>query len=186
MLFIQRHINSPSSACSFHSPSHLPWEDTTWVSFNLQLILLTRLLSHHCLKRYLPIYGWVDWSNVGSIPCPRTLHVAPARALISDIIHVISWYTVLHKKVQVDFTQFSQRPRVTDPDPGSCQVCQMVLGLICPCRASVIGKYLFPMMRLCKGGGPRLLAPFGIWPFAPGSPNYFSWRSPKFFFVLPK
>ncbi len=35
------------------------------------------------------------------------------------------------KEVHIDFIQFSHWPRVTDPDPGSCQVCQMVLGVIC-------------------------------------------------------
>ncbi len=37
----------PSSACSLLSPFHLPREDTVLV--DPQLIILTRLLSHHCI-----------------------------------------------------------------------------------------------------------------------------------------
>ncbi len=39
----------PSLARPVHSI--VPGEDTARVSFKLQLIVLTRLLSHHCLKR---------------------------------------------------------------------------------------------------------------------------------------
>ncbi len=31
------------------------------------------------------------------------------------------------KEVYIDFTQFSQWPRVKDPDPSSFRICQMVL-----------------------------------------------------------
>ncbi len=37
------------------------------------------------------------------------------------------------KEVHIDFAQFSWWPRVTDPDPGSCQVCQMVLYFVLCC-----------------------------------------------------
>ncbi len=45
------HVKGFLGQFSFHRPSDLPGEDTAQVSFNLQLIVLTRLLSHHCLKR---------------------------------------------------------------------------------------------------------------------------------------
>ena len=39
------------------------------------------------------------------------------------------------KEVYIDFVEFSRLPHFEDSDPGSCQVCQMVLGVICkrPC-----------------------------------------------------
>ena len=47
-------------------------------------------------------------------------------------------YTDIHssqKEVHIDFAQFSRWRRVTEPNPGSCQVCQTVLVVICkrPC-----------------------------------------------------
>ncbi len=35
------------------------------------------------------------------------------------------------KELHIDFIHFFWWPWVTDPDPGSCQVCQMVLGETC-------------------------------------------------------
>ncbi len=54
--------------------------------------------------------------------------------------NVIPWWKIcmvvflLHsspKEVHIDLPQFSGRPRVTDPDLGSCQFYQMVLTTIC-------------------------------------------------------
>ncbi len=41
--------------------------------------------------------------------------------------------TFIHSspEVHIVFIQFSQWAQVTDPDPGSCRVCQMVFGWIC-------------------------------------------------------
>ncbi len=78
MLFIRRHITSPSSACSFHSPSHLPGEDTAQVSFNLQLIVLTRLLSH--LGAHLQL-GRLEQCGINALPKDITCCPAGVRPL---------------------------------------------------------------------------------------------------------
>ena len=39
--------------------------------------------------------------------------------------------------MHIDFIQLSRWPRVTDPDLGSCQSCQMVMGVICKRSGSV-------------------------------------------------
>ena len=42
--------------------------------------------------------------------------------------------TAIHtspKEVHIDFAHFSRWHRVTDPNLGSCHVCQMVLGVVC-------------------------------------------------------
>ena len=53
--------------------------------------------------------------------------------------HIYNWISdtsldTVHsspKEVHIDFAQFFWWPQVTDPNPGSCQDCQMVLGVIC-------------------------------------------------------
>ncbi len=59
------------------------------------------------------------------------------------------------KELHIDFIQFSWWPRVTDPCPGSSQVCQMVFGVIC--------EWPFDKIKMTRGQGrwPRDLRKLG-------------------------
>ncbi len=57
------------------------------------------------------------------------------------------------KEVHIDFTQFSRWPRVTDPDPWSCQVCQMVIENYLRSGSVTHGPQKIRVVFMCKTFG---------------------------------
>ena len=64
------------------------------------------------------------------------------------------------KEVHIEFIPFSRWPGAADPDPGSCQVCQMVFGVICD-LLSQIRKFDKIKMTRGRGRWPRDLRKLG-------------------------
>ena len=68
------------------------------------------------------------------------------------------------KEVHTDFIQFSWWPWVTDPDPGSCQICQMVLGENDPRFGSVTkGLQKSRVVFMCTSFGEECIALYMDW-----------------------